>query len=170
MILSEFTLADQIAHLVNQGGQFAIDVYETVHPTGYNIPVSVIVLIVSFVSCLAEMALEIFHPVLRERRVHDADIRRLEEAQVEAVREPLPLAQGTARLAGIATWLPEIPDLSALSLPTTPSPAHSRDEENQLEITEQTGSELVKTDETSPEEDENDGAIELTGSGEEEEG
>jgi hypothetical protein len=67
-------------------------------------------------------------------------MRRLEDPPIDAIRPPLPVAEGHARFASVAAWLPDIPNLSALSLPRSPSPVHLRDEEMELENTERRGS------------------------------
>jgi hypothetical protein len=161
-------VADQLAHLFNQGGQFAIDLYETINPTGYNTPIAVVVLVFSFFCCIIEMALEYFHPVRRDCRIHQDQMRLLEEPPVNTIHPPLPAAQANARLASVAAWLPDIPDISAVSLPRTPSPAHLRDEEMELENIERRGS--AGTTAPLPVDDENVDAIELEEFDEEEQG
>lgn len=166
-----FNHADQVAHLLNQGGQFAIDVYVTVDPTGYSIPIAVVALVSSFVCCLIEVTLEYFHPVRRDCRIHHDQMRLLEEPPVDASHPPLPVAQANARFASIAGWLPAIPDIPEVSLPQSPSPVHLRDEYTEVQNIERRGSmESAGTTAPLPVDDGNSDDMELEDLFEEEQG
>jgi len=126
------SVADLTAHLINQIGQFAANVYGAVNPAGFNSRVVVAVLICALTACLMELALEYFHPVHRRCLLHDMD--PIWHAHLIPL-DPLPPPQANARLQQMAAWLSPLPQTLPVPLPTPPSLVYLQDDESRLENT-----------------------------------
>ena len=140
------SIADLTAHLINQLGQLATNVYQASGPPGFNGPVVLAVLIFCLVACLIELVLEYFYPVRRTCLLHGTEQHNpnvLVADPHRIVLNPLPPPQANARLQQMAAWLPQRPETPSVSLPTPPSPVYLRDEESTLENTERRVSDQI---------------------------